>query len=282
MMEIDFGSLLADLDHKESEAAAAGARIATLTATVRSPDGVVEVTVNAAGTPTALVLSPNSFRTISADELSRSIATAARAAARQVLADLARSTGSTRDLVRELAGSPPTEAPTTPATTRPTTAAKSADGTVRVTVDAMGVLETVQIARSAFSRNTPEQLARSILTTATRALRGDFDARLTKAAAAPELLSAALEAMVEVPDEHASEIESHPEAADRATTTPTDPAVRVRAETRTGSSEHTATQRSVGIASAARRRLRQRVVGPSDWLEDEERYRDERRGSWLE
>ncbi len=38
---------------------------------------------------------------------------------------------------------------------------------------------------------------------------------------------------------------------------------------------------TVGIPPAPRRQ-REQVVGPSDWPEDEERYRDERHRSWLE
>ncbi|WP_147471459.1 hypothetical protein [Nocardia stercoris] len=39
---------------------------------------------------------------------------------------------------------------------------------------------------------------------------------------------------------------------------------------------------AVDFAVARRKRRHAYVIGPSDWLEDEERYRDQQRRSWLE
>jgi DNA-binding protein YbaB len=122
-------SMLEALERQQEHLGEATARLSTTTAEAWSADGLVRVTVNAAGVPIGVHLDPESFKRSRPDRLGASVAEAAQAAARAAaqlareaiaplraiadempdLSDLVPGAPSLKDLLN-----PPTPGPTTP------------------------------------------------------------------------------------------------------------------------------------------------------------------------
>ncbi|WP_068274486.1 YbaB/EbfC family nucleoid-associated protein [Aldersonia kunmingensis] len=76
-------SMLSALEHQQQQMVEASERVSTISTQAWSADGLVRVTVNAAGIPTDVHLDPESFKRTRPDRLGASMAQAAQAAARQ-------------------------------------------------------------------------------------------------------------------------------------------------------------------------------------------------------
>jgi DNA-binding protein YbaB len=180
---IDFDAILAEIDRKEADLEAAERRLAAVTATARSADGLAEVTVSATGAVTSIHLSPEAFRRSTPEYLGKSVAEAAQQATRQVRQ-------STRAAVTPIAavGKELAEAVEEPQAPRAHTQsaqidgigaeASSTDRSARVGVDAMGIVAVVHIAPNAYRGGTTTRLAAAITEAAELAARQMFETRM--------------------------------------------------------------------------------------------------------
>ncbi|MFX0579068.1 YbaB/EbfC family nucleoid-associated protein [Nocardia nepalensis] len=181
MEQFDMDAVLATIDRKEAELAAASREMSSISATGRSDDGLVEVTVGGTGTVKAVELAPETFRRSSPHYLGGSVVEAIRRAAeqanrarRQAIAPI---TAAHRELTEGLA--PARES-------RPSVAAQpmdssvdaaSTDRLVRISVNPMGFVTAVDISPNAFRSSTPARLAAAITEAAQRAARQLFETR---------------------------------------------------------------------------------------------------------
>ncbi|MGW4774973.1 YbaB/EbfC family nucleoid-associated protein [Nocardia sp. NPDC004278] len=152
-----------------------------MSATARSDDGLVEVTVGGTGTVKAVHLAPETFRRSSPHYLGGSVVEATRRAAEQ--ANRARQqamapiTAAQRELTEGLAPAP---ASRPPAATQPidsTVDAASTDRLVRISVNPMGFVTAVDISPNAFRSSPPARLAAAITEAAQRAAHQLFESR---------------------------------------------------------------------------------------------------------
>ncbi|WP_433733168.1 YbaB/EbfC family nucleoid-associated protein [Nocardia sp. CA-129566] len=181
MEQFNIDAVLATIDRKEAELAAASRQISSISATARSGDGLVEVTVGGTGTVKAVHLAPETFRRSSPQYLGGSIVEATRRAAeqanrvrQQAMAPIA---AAHRELTEGLA---PARASRPPAAAQPmdsTVDAASTDRLVRISVNPLGFVTAVDISPNAFRASTPARLAAAITEAAQRAARQLFESR---------------------------------------------------------------------------------------------------------
>jgi DNA-binding protein YbaB len=180
MDRINFDEMLSDIDRKEAELLALGRRLAAVSGSAQSADGLVEVKVGATGTVTDVHLAPETFRRSTPQYLGRSIVEAIQQATRQAQRSTREVAAPVRSVGEELtelsdelqANRSPAAAAVAPADG---VTAASADHTVRVTLNSMGVVGTVDIAPDAYRRTTTERLAATITEAAERAARTMYE-----------------------------------------------------------------------------------------------------------
>ncbi|MFI6045619.1 YbaB/EbfC family nucleoid-associated protein [Nocardia sp. NPDC051321] len=255
MEQINFDDMLAKIDRKQAELEGIGRQLATISATARSSDGLVEVTVNAAGTVRSVRLAPETFRRSNPRHLGHSVIEAIQTAAHQVgphrkhiVAPIIATGRAFADSAAEPNSVPPKS---TPASSATEIEASSTDRTVRVALTLVGTVTAVDISPDAFRSNTTTHLATAITDAAQRATRQLYESRtdaldpeLRQASDATE--TAGPNALFPIPTATAA---SAPTTQPALPNTPT-------------SAPHQPTPKP--------RHPRDQIVGPSDWSDFDE------------
>ncbi|MFI6168247.1 YbaB/EbfC family nucleoid-associated protein [Nocardia sp. NPDC051052] len=255
MEQINFDDMLAKIDRKQAELEGIGRQLATISATARSSDGLVEVTVNAAGTVRSVRLAPETFRRSNPRYLGHSVIEAINTAAHEVgphrkhiVAPIIATGRAFAESAAEPNSVPPKSAPASTATE---VEASSTDRTVRVALTPVGTVTAVDISPEAFRSTTTTHLATTITDAAQRATRQLYESRTD--ALDPELRQAtdATEttgptALFPIPTGTAALAPTaQPRRADTPAPAPHQPTPRTR-------------------------HPRDQIVGPSDWSEFDE------------
>ncbi len=269
--EINFAAVLAEIDRKEADLKEAELRLAAVTQTAQSTDGLVEVTVSATGAVTSIRLAPETFRRSTPEYLGRSVTEAAQQATRQVRQSARAAAAPVTALSDQLAvavdepsASHSNSEFSQPA--EPGAEASSSDRSARVGVDAVGIVAVVHISPNAYRGGSTTRLAAAITEAAELAARQMYETRMGTVES--ELGAENMPNMDEfyptpVAPESAAPIQPSPPAyiPPAAPATPAGP--------------------SIVKWNPIGGRPGEQIVGPSDWDDDMEDYGGGQRQSWL-
>lgn len=267
--KIDFEAVLAEIDKKEADLRAAERRLAAISASGRSADGLVEVTVSPTGAVTGVTLAPETFRRSTPQYLGRSVVEAAQQATRQVRQTAKAAAAPLAQLTREMSDAveePPNPTPTAARPGGSGSEAESKNRMARVSVDAMGIVAVVTISPNAYHGGTVAKLAASITEAAEYAARQMYETRMGTVA----------ESEFD-PGDMPDIDEFFPIQAAPDEETPTVPQASTRPPAPHPAPAPPATVNRV--IPGTRKPNRDQVVGPSDW-DDDDGYGQSRQ-SWL-
>jgi|GEM_PF-3514306 len=267
--EINFDAVLAEIDQKEADLKDAQRRLTATTKTVRSADGLAEVTVSATGAVTSVQLVPEAFRRSTPQYLGKSVTEAAQQATRQVRQSARIAAAPLTALGQELADA--VEEPRVPHSqnkpSRPTglgTEASSTDHSARVGVDIMGIVAVVHISPDAFRGGNTTRLAAAITEAAERAARQMYETRMgavESVVGAEEMPNTEAFFPTPVAVEPANPVAPPPPPAYVPPPAPASPAV--------------------STWNPISGRPGEQIVGPSDWDDDMGDYGSGQQRSWL-
>ncbi len=183
MNEIDFDALRAEIDRKQADLEVAERRLAAVTTTARSADGLAEVTVSAGGAVTSVRLAPETFGRCTPENLGKSVTQAAQQATREVRRSAQAAVAPIAAIGRGIAGaveeSRAERSRLAPAQTVDTDSeASSTDRSVRVRVDPLGIVAVVHISPDVYRSGSITRLAAAITEAAERAARQMFETRM--------------------------------------------------------------------------------------------------------
>jgi len=181
---ISFDAMRAEIDRKQADLEAAERRLESVTTTVRSPDGLAEVTVSATGTVTSIRLAPETFRRSTPQYLGTAITEAAQQATRQVKQSTQAAVAPIAAVGQGLAEA--VDEPRAPhahaSSDQPVGTGievTSTDRSARVGVDALGVVAVIHIAPDVYRGGNTTRLAAAITEAAERAARQMYETRMS-------------------------------------------------------------------------------------------------------